>query len=92
MLAKKIFSSFRRPGIVIAMAVRHCDYCGGELTVVNTQERVRRPFTPESLGIVMRERVCRGGTFGREGCGMRTFTEEHVVSAVPSVNQTTETS
>jgi hypothetical protein len=39
------------------MSVRHCDHRGGELTVVKTREHVRRPFTPQTLGVVTRERA-----------------------------------
>jgi hypothetical protein len=57
------------------------------MTVVDTVEQARRPFTPEGVSVVMRERVCKGGTNGRigDGCGFRTFSEEHVVASVPPI-------
>jgi hypothetical protein len=68
------------------MSVRHCDNCGGELTVVKTRERVRRPFTPKEVNVVMRERVCHRGPSGNgDGCGARSWSEEFIVAAVPSI-------
>jgi hypothetical protein len=57
------------------------------MTVVNTVERLRRPFTPDGVVVVMRERVCKGGTHGRvgDGCGHRTWTEEYAVASAPSL-------
>jgi hypothetical protein len=70
------------------MSVRSCDHCGGELTVVKTRERVRGPFTPDALNVVMRERLCRlGPERNGLGCGRRTWSEEFEVAAVPSINE-----
>lgn len=66
------------------MSVRTCDYCGGPLTVVVTREQFRRPFTPEGLAVVQRERLCkRGPKDNGNGCGSRTWAEEYVVASVP---------
>jgi hypothetical protein len=68
------------------MSVRHCDYCGGELTVVKTREQTRRPFTPTELSVVVRERLCRLGPDGSgRGCGARTWSEEFTVAAVAAI-------
>jgi hypothetical protein len=55
--------------------------------VVNTAERLRRPFTPQALAVVVRERICKGGPAGGGGCGHRAWSEEYEVAAVPSINE-----
>ena len=65
-------------------SVRTCPNCGGALTVMDTREQLRRPFTSNGYGVVLRERVCKGGTAGRvgDGCGFRSWSEEYVVASV----------
>jgi hypothetical protein len=71
------------------MSVRTCDNCGGELTVVKTRERLLRPFMPDGVAVVLRERLCR---LDRNGCGARTWSEEYVVAEAPPVLEWTGTS
>src|SRR5690242_3812713 len=66
------------------MSVRTCDNCGGDLTVVKTRERLLRPFTPDGVGVVLRERLCRlGPNRDGNGCGARSWSEEYIVAEAP---------